>query len=72
MKKKNQYAEDETEENGQPAHAGDGVVMHPAVILGDVHSTDTESQCPNHGRENQRHQGGGEQGGQGQPYGGKL
>lgn len=54
-----QRADEKAQENGQPAHAGDGVVVHPAVVLGHVHRAHLLGQDLHHRSENksdnQRH-----------------
>ena len=67
-----QHAEQEAEKDGQPPHAGDGVVVHPAAVLGDVHRPHPEGQGADHRRGEQGHQGGGSQSRGGGADGGKL
>ena len=58
-----QHAEDEAEEDGQPPHPGDGVVMHPATVPGDIHRADLEGQGADHRGGDQSHHRGHQQGG---------
>ena len=69
---KNQYAEDKAKEDGQPAHAGDGMVVHPPGVLGDIHGPHPEGKGFDHRRGDKGHKRGDKKGGRGQPYGSKL
>ena len=60
---KEQHAEQEAQEDGQPAHAGDGVVVHAAAVLGHVHRLHPDGQVFHHRRGHQGHHQGHHQGG---------
>ena len=67
-----QDAENEAEKDGQTAHTGDGVVVHPAVVLGHVHGAHLEGQGLDHGGGNQGHNGRGQQSRRGGAHDRKL
>ena len=60
---KQQHTEQEAQEDGQAAHAGDGVVVHAAAVLGHVHRLHPDGQVFHHRRGHQGHHQGHHQGG---------
>ena len=60
---KEQDAEQEAQEDGQSAHAGDGVVVHAAAVLGYIHRLDPNGQVFHHRSGHQGHHQGHHQGG---------
>ncbi len=62
--REDEHTEHKAEKDGQTAHAGDGVVVHTAVVLGYVHRAHLSGQIFDHrgghqGNEQGHHQGGG-------------
>ena len=65
---KDQHAEQEAQINGKSAHPGNGVIVHPAVVLRHVHRAHFKGQALDHRCGHQSHQEGHHQGGRHHPH----